>query len=132
MKKFFFYLLCTLAAQLFSNNFAMAQQQNEDTSRTEIKLIRTQSDAKPIFRAPAMVSSVSAVLDGSTGEIEIVFDEPEGNATIEISCMGQIVSKYVCNTAEEWIVFMSIPADSGTYSLNITTASAEYIGYFSL
>ncbi len=125
-------LLCTLAALLFSNNFAMAQQQNEDTTRTEITLIKTQTSTRPIFRAPARVSSISAVLDGSTGEIEIVFDEPEGNATIEISCMGQTVSKYVCNTAEEWIVFMPIPVNSGTYSLNITTASAEYIGYFSL
>lgn len=125
-------LLCTLAALLFSNTFAMAQQQNEDTRSTEIVLIKTQTSTRPIFRAPSKVSSISAVLDGSTGEIEIVFDEPEGNAIIEISCMGQIVSKYVCNTAEEWIVFMPIPANSGTYSLNITTASAEYIGYFSL
>ncbi|MCM1218328.1 MAG: hypothetical protein NC548_27900 [Lachnospiraceae bacterium] len=131
MKKMVISLLCTLAALLFNNTFVMAQQQNEDTRSTEIVLIKTQTPNVPIFRAPARVS-ISAVLDGSTGEIEIVFDEPEGNATIEISCMGQIVSKYVCNTAEEWVVFMPIPANSGTYSLNITTASAEYIGYFSL
>lgn len=124
-------LLCTLAALLFSNTFAMAQQRNEDTRSTEIVLIKTQTSTRPIFRAPAKVS-ISVMLDENTGEIEIVFDEPEGNATIEISCMGQIVSKYVCNTAEEWIVFMPIPANPGTYSLNITTASAEYIGYFSL
>jgi len=96
-----------------------------------IALTQTKGQTRPITRSFTGIS-VSAFINPGMSQIEIYFDEPEGNAIVTIASMGQVINKYSGNTEDEWMIFMPIPAHEGEYCLTIRTDAAEYIGYFQL
>lgn len=72
-------------------------------------------------------------LDLEMGQIEVIFDIPEGTATTTIvNAFGQAVYRYTCDSEIEWMLYLPLPAEEGDYTLKIETSAASYEGHFSL
>ncbi len=130
MKKTIALMSLGMAILYFNLCYANRCFLEEDNEREAIILTQNNNQNNPITRSVTPIA-VSAILDNETGQIEVYFDEPEGLATIQITCMGQVISSYNCDTEEEWVINLPAPTSSGNYCITIRTSSAEYIGYFS-
>jgi hypothetical protein len=127
MKNLVFLFLATflaIAANAQTLNFQSRESESIRITRDKPRPIRTRS---------ANIDPVTACLNFEIGQVEVEFDEPEGNATIYIlDSQGMAIGSCACNTEMDWYVCLPIPAYEGYYTLKIITSEAEYIGYFML
>ena len=135
MKKFFLSAILALCAlPMYANNDGGngGNQSKKDDDRYAIVFIR--DDMKGDTRSRSVIGMpVSAYLDAEMGNIEVIFDIPEGTATTTIvNAFGQAVYRYTCDSEIEWMLYLPLPAEEGDYTLKIETSAASYEGHFSL
>ncbi len=108
--------------------------QSKDDNKDAIVLVTTDRGGLKDTRSRSVIGMpVSAYLDLEMGQIEVIFDIPEGTATTTIvNAFGQAVYQYTCDSEMEWMVYLPLPAEEGNYTLKIETAAASYEGTFSL
>lgn len=107
----------------------------------------TQSRAQPTFttiiiivptppkhpRPRTGVDLIDAQLDSFSNQLSINFNENVGRVTVDVTnSMGQVVSRYSCDTDMESMIFMSVPDAPDHYRINIVGSDIEAYGYFDL
>ena len=132
MKKFFLSAILALCAfPMYADN--NGGNQSKDDNKDAIVLITIGKGPKDTRSRSVIGMPVSAYLDAEMGQIEVIFDIPEGTATTTIiNAFGQAVYRYTCDSEIEWMLYLPLPAEESDYTLKIETSAASYEGSFSL
>lgn len=91
----------------------------------------------PIFprhpRPRTGVDLIDAQLDSFSNQLSINFNESVGRVTVDVTnSIGQVVSRYSCNTNMKSMINMNIPDAPDHYAINIVGSDIEAYGYFDL
>ena len=133
MKKFFLFAVVAMMGIAPVSADAPKEQETKKSQTGDIVLITTDRPIKDTRSRSVIGMPVSAYLDAEMGQIEVIFDIPEGTATTTIvNAFGQAVYRYTCDSEIEWMLYLPLPAEEGDYTLKIETSAASYEGHFSL
>lgn len=131
MKKVFilFAALLVLGEGICSINSSASQ--NGRTVR-EIRIeVLVIGGGKPRPRPRSLLPIIEAELDLMANQLFLAFNEAVGRVTISVkNSMGQVVTHYSCNTANEAYIVLDCPSNKDYYTISIIGDEIEAYGTF--